>query len=51
MPQHRIGLRPDGKLKKGYRYNGNGQVVKSKSKICKEKASQKIIQIVERQCK
>ena len=42
MPQHKIGLRSDGKLKKGYRYNGNGDIVKSKAKICKEKASQKI---------
>ena len=42
MAQRRIGLRLDGKLKKGYRYNGNGQVVKSKAKICKEKVGQKI---------
>jgi len=40
MPR-RNGLRPDGKLKKGYRFK-DGQIVKSKAKICKEKVGQKI---------
>lgn len=40
MPQ-RKGLRPDGKLKKGYRFK-DGQIVKSKAKVCKENVSRKI---------
>ena len=35
------GLRSDGKLKKGYRFK-DGQIIKSKAKICKEKVSRKI---------
>jgi hypothetical protein len=35
-------LRPDGKLRKGYRYGSGGEVIKSKSRVCKEKASRKI---------
>lgn len=41
MANTRIGLRADGKLKKGFRYK-DGQIVKSKDKLCKEKVSQKI---------
>lgn len=41
MAQRKQGLRPDGKLKKGYRYK-DGQIVKSKAKICKENVSRKI---------
>ncbi len=40
MPQ-RKGLRTDGKLKKGYRYK-DGQIIPSKTTICKENVSKKI---------
>jgi hypothetical protein len=43
MPQrNKKHLRPDGKLRKGYRYGSGGEVIKSKAKVCKEKASKKI---------
>lgn len=41
MEQRKEGLRPDGKLKKGYRYK-DGKIVKSKAKICKENVARKI---------
>ncbi len=41
MNQRKQGLRPDGKLKKGYRFK-DGQIIKSKSTKCKEMVSRKI---------
>lgn len=37
----RKGLRPDGKLKKGYRF-ANGTIMKSKKKTCTDKVRNKI---------
>ena len=42
MPQRNKHLRPDGKLRKGYRYGSGGEVIKSQSRVCKEKVGRKI---------
>lgn len=42
MVRRRKGLRPDGKLRKGYRYELGGNIVPSKARVCKEKVGKKI---------
>ena len=42
MTQRKKGQRPDGKLRKGYRYEKGGNIVPSHDRVCKQKVGKKI---------
>ena len=41
MATKKVGLKADGKLKKGYRYNENGRIVKAKKTTAKKTTAKK----------
>ncbi len=41
MATKKVGLKADGKLKKGYRYNENGRIVKAKKTTAKKTTTKK----------